>query len=94
MSHPEIDLMVTMERRKDDLRAAEQSRLIHLATSRLEDDRRPVARKTFSWTVFFNPLVRIVGRFMYEFGVRISSWGCRLQVHYANLGDNQPAPCD
>ncbi len=93
MRHPDIEYMVVMERRREELAAAAQSRLVKEA---LEAERLNNGPKKVSLLYrAAQGLALLAGRGLYWFGERIRVWGCRLQYRYALNGmQAEPAPCE
>ena len=95
MSHPDIDYMILMERRRDELAAAAHSRLVKeaLAGKRAASGQRQ--------HVLFRRLgegfMLKLAYFLSRIGDRMIAWSCRLQTRYTLLvedaAENQPSPC-
>jgi hypothetical protein len=90
MNHAEIDHMIIEMRRRDELAAAENSRLVKIAMQAQAKNRAP--GYVFSPGRLFQTVLHYVGQGLYQVGVRIETWGCQLQVRYATAG--RGAPCD
>jgi hypothetical protein len=84
MNHPEIDNMIMQFRRRDELAAAEHSRLVKIARE-VQKENRAIKNSR-------RPHLHLAGQVLYQLGLRILNWGCQLQVRYATGG--QAAPCD
>jgi len=88
MQHPDLDLMIVMERRREELAYAAQSRLIREA-------------RRAGWNTDLQPrwhlsvLVLLVARGLSFLGDRMLNWSCRLQYRYMPLtgAESQPGPC-
>lgn len=87
MNHPDLDYMLMMERRRDDLIAAAQSRLVNDALSvRTEPRMRPPFTLSALILAFAHGLSYI--------GERLLTWSCRLEGRYRILDRNEePNPC-
>jgi hypothetical protein len=90
MNHPEIDNMIMQFRRRDELAAAEHSRLVKIARE-VQKENRAIKNSRRPHLVFQLAL-HLAGQVLYQLGLRIVNWGCQLQVRYATGG--QAAPCD
>ena len=91
MNHPEIDFMVMQVRRRDELAAAEHSRLVKIALE-AHNEKRALS-SGYRPGMIFRLALNLVGQVLYQLGLRIESWGCQLQVRYATSG-GRAAPCD
>ena len=91
MNHSEIDFMVMQARRRDELAAAEHSRLVKIALE-AHNEKRTLSNGNRPDMVFRLAL-HLAGQVLYQLGLRIESWGCQLQVRYATSG-GRTAPCD
>ena len=93
MRHPDFDYMMMMERRREDLAAAEQSRLVKEALEAERQNRGEALRVSLLSRVV-QSLVLGFGRALYWFGERIQVWGCKLQYRFAVAEmRGEPAPC-
>ena len=84
MRHPHLDHYMAVERHQDDLRAAEQYRLLKLAFG----DRKP----RFSIRI----AVLALSRALAYLGEHLLEWSARLQCRYrvlAAASETQPEPC-
>jgi hypothetical protein len=84
MRHPDLDQFMAMERRKDELRAAEHSRLVREA--------RMAAPPPMSLRLAALALSRSLA----FLGAQLLAWSERLQCRYSILtagAENQPEPC-
>lgn len=85
MNHPDLDLFVAMERRKDEMRAAEHSRLVKQA-------QQAAAPRVISMRL----VVLALSRSLAYLGEHMLMWSERLQCRYhlVTAGvENQPGPC-
>ena len=93
MAHPDFDTMLMLERRRNDLAAAEQSRLVKLTLDGQKESSTP--GRAFHPERVYQALLRLAGQGMYLLGMHIQDWGCQLQLRYAAGGQSsQSAPCD
>jgi hypothetical protein len=93
MAHPDFDTMLMLERRRNDLAAAENSQLIKMSLEAQRENR--VTANVFRPGVFFQSVLHLAGQGLYQLGMRIQDWGCQLQVRYATGGrSSSGAPCD
>ena len=93
MSHPDFDTMLMLERRRNDLAAAEHSRLVKM-TLEAQRENRP-ASSGFHAGLILQAILNLAGQGLYQLGMRIQGWGCQLQVRYAIGGrSTSSAPCD
>ena len=93
MSHPDFDTMIMLERRRDDLAAAEQSRMVKIALE-AQDGKQNRRYSTYPGLVY-QSILHLAGQGLYQIGIHIQNWGCQLQVRYAiGAGSSQSAPCD
>jgi hypothetical protein len=91
--NPEFEYMVVMERRRDELAAAENSRLVKQALN-AERERTGLTVHVSLLSRIAQELVLLFGRGLYWFGERIQVWGCRLQYRFAmSEMRGEPAPC-
>ena len=84
MRHPDLDMFMAKERHQDDLRAAEQYRLVKQA----QGDWKP----RYSFRVAALALSRALA----YLGERLLEWSARLQCRYRVLtvaSEGQPVPC-
>lgn len=87
MNHPDLDYLIMMERRRDDLLAAGNSRLVKEAMS---VPLKSHARRPFN----FSMLVLAFARGLSYIGERLLTWSCRLEGRYRMLAGNEgPSPC-
>jgi hypothetical protein len=87
MNHPDLDYMLMMERRRDDLIAAAQSRLVNEALSVRTE---PHMRQLFT----FSTLILAFARGLSYIGEHLLTWSCRLEGRYRILaGNERPNPC-
>lgn len=91
MNHPNLDLMVQSERRKDEMAAAAHYRLVKTVERSTRLHRTPPRLPVYA-------LVVLLARGMAWLGRRLTVWSCRLQQYTAapvmNLpAEEQPAPC-
>jgi hypothetical protein len=91
MNHSEIDFMIMQARRRDELAAAEHSRLVEIALQARNENR--TLRNDLNPDTVFRLALHLAGQVIYQLGLRIESWGCQLQVRYATTG-GRAAPCD
>ena len=92
MRHPDFEFMMMRERQRDDLAAAEQSRLVKAALDAQRANRPAPTPSLLSRVA--QGLVLGFGRALYWFGERIQVWGCRLQYRFAMAElQREPAPC-
>lgn len=87
MNHPDIDYLIVMERRRDELLAAAQSRLVKeaLAVSPVKRARQPF---------HVSRLILAIAHGLSFLGERLLSWSCRLEGRYQALAGNEgPSPC-
>lgn len=85
MRHPHLDSLMAEQRHQDDLRAAEQHRLVKLALG----DRRP------GFSIRLAALA--LSRALAYLGEHLLEWSARLQCRYRVLAaaspETQPEPC-
>ena len=83
MIYPDRDLMVVMERRKDEMRAAEQYRLFHQA------------RGSSKPRVSISLAALALARALAYLGEHFLAWSARLQCRYHRLASPEmlPEPC-
>lgn len=84
MMQPEIDYMVQMERRKDEMRAADQARLVRMAAEQV----KPHGTMRLALVALTLALAFL--------GERMLDWSARLQCRYRILAagsETQPEPC-
>ena len=87
MNHPDIDYLIVMERRRDELIAAAQSRLVKEALVVAPVNR---ARQPFH----VSRLILALARGLSYIGERLLTWSCRLEGRYRVLSSNEgPSPC-
>ena len=91
MNHPEVEYLVMQARRRDELAAAEHSRLVKIALE-AHNEKRALSNGHRPGMVF-GVVLHLAGQVLYQLGLRIESWGCQLQVRYATSG-GRTAPCD
>ena len=93
MAHPDVDTMLMLERRRNDLVAAEHSRLVKISLEARTENR--VASHGFQPGLIVQSILRLAGQGLYALGMRIQGLGCQLQVRYATgAGSSQGAPCE
>ena len=93
MAYPDFDTMLMLARRRDDLAAAEHSRLVKMALD-AQRNNRP-ASNNFHPGLVFQAILLLAGQGLFQLGMRIQGWGCQLQVRYASgSGSSSAAPCD
>ena len=93
MAHPDFDTMLMLERRRNDLAAAEQSRLVKLTLDVKKEAR--ASRREFQLGLVFQSLLGLAGQGLYLVGMHIQGWGYQLQLRYAGASQgSQSAPCD
>jgi len=78
MRHPDIDFMMVMERRRDELAEAEHSRLVKEA---LSYSGRVTVRPPYT----FSPLALALARGLSYTGELLLKWSCRLEGRYRVL---------
>jgi hypothetical protein len=93
MNHPDLDLMIHSERRKDEMAAAEQHRLLKAAGLTAKSSRLHLIPQAP-----LRPLVALLARGMARLGVLLTTWSCRLQQYTAvpvlgEPAEEQPVPC-
>ncbi len=95
MSHPDLDYMIMMERRREELAAAAHSRLVKEAKNAKKSqarEKQPAIRDRLG--EIFTLLLAHVLTFI---GERMLAWSCRLQYRRALLlaarAGKQPNPC-
>jgi hypothetical protein len=88
MNHPDLDLMVQTERRKDEMAAAAHYRLVKA----VEDS---AGMYRIASPSPLRPLVAFLAHGMAWLGSLLTSWSCRLQRYstVSGLPEEQPAPC-
>ncbi len=95
MSHPDIDIMIVMERRREELAEAAQSRLWKEA--RLAQADAGQSQPARSSHVKIRWPVLALARSLSFLGGRLLNWSCRLQYRYETLSgelmENRPSPC-
>jgi hypothetical protein len=94
MRHPDLDLLMVMERRRDELLAAEHSRLVKQARLAAVAATPEAAPKVPG--ISLRPFVVALSRSLAYLGERMLKWSERLQCRYhllAATAENQPGPC-
>ncbi len=93
MRHPDIDFLIAMERRRDELAEAERLRLYRKAQAALAENSLPQPRSRPRLSL--RPLVFALAHSLSFLGDHLLTWSCRLQYRYqiANAAGNQPSPC-
>ena len=91
MTHPDFEYKLMLERRRNDLAAAEYSRLVKIALDAQKENRS--ARNGFHPEILFQSILHLAGQGLTLVGMRIQGWGCQLQVRYAT-GGRSSAPCE
>lgn len=84
MRHPDLDYYMAIERHNDDLRAAEQHRLLMQALG----ERKP--------RISFRVAALALSRALAYLGEHLLEWSARLQCRYRVLAaatETQPEPC-
>ncbi len=90
MTHPDIEYLIAQERMRDDMRIAEQHRLVRAALLEVEGLPQP-RRARFS----LRPLMLALARSLSFIGDRMHAWSCQLEYRYrlaASTG-SQSSPC-
>lgn len=96
MRHPDIDYMMVMERRRDELAEAANQRLVKEAeaANRLNPAR---PQRAFKSRVLVDALMLAFARVLSFAGERMLTWSCRLNSRYQVLveggPEKQPSPC-
>lgn len=103
MRHPDLDYMIVMERRNEELAEAQRYRMIKeaQAASRLENVSEPsrlfiLGRRTLRAG---DEIMLALARFLSFAGGLMLTWSCRLRTHYEMLladsvaSDHRPSPC-
>ena len=95
MSHPDIDFMIVMERRRDELTEAANYRLIKEAES-VKRLNHPVSLQS-RYRQLNETLMLLGARFLSTVGERMLNWSCQLHYHYELLAESsaekRPSPC-
>ena len=92
MKHPDIDFMMVMERRRDELAQAAHSSLLKEADAARTVQSRVVRldRPRFS----LSRLALALARGLSFLGSQMLSWSCRLQYRYEVMTRaDDPSPC-
>ena len=93
MNHTDLDYLIALDRRREEMAAAARSRLAREAVASLKAARRfkTVRRQPFELGVF----VLMIARGLSYLGDRMLNWSCKLQVRYEMLSgvEAQPSPC-
>lgn len=87
MRHPDIDLMMVMERRRDELAEADLSRRFNAALRESAPSSYPTVLRPS-----LRVLILALARSLSFLGGYLLTWSCRLQVRYQAV-ENQPSPC-
>ena len=87
MAHPDFDTMLMLERRRVDLAAAEQSRLVKMTLEAQKENR--TVSNGFHLGLIFQSFLGLAGQGLYQLGRHIQGWGYQLQVRYATGGPEQ-----
>lgn len=94
MGHPDLDYMIAVERRKDEMAQAAQYRLVKEAkmAARMAAGPQPF------WPIrLVDGLLLVAARILSHLGARMLNWGCRLQTRYevvaGVVAENRPSPC-
>lgn len=100
MRHPDLDYMIVMERRKDELAEAQRYRMIKeaQAANRLENGQRSLA---FGRRILHagDEIMLALARFLSFAGGHMLTWSCRLRTRYEMLladsvtSEHRPSPC-
>lgn len=96
MRHPDIDYMMVMERRRDDLADAAHQRLVREAeaANRLNPAR---LQRVPRLRALGDALMLAFARILSFAGERMLTWSCRLNSRYQVLVESgpekQPSPC-
>jgi hypothetical protein len=107
MRHPDLDYLIVMERRKDELEAAARSRLLKEARAANREYNhqaagfvaapRPVSlgRRALRGG---EALMLVLARFLSFTGEHLLTWSCRLQTRYEmliadNISEHRASPC-
>lgn len=95
MRHPDIDYMMVMERRRDDLAEAERYRLIKEARAALQAD--SFTRQPARLRLVRDALLRDVAVFLSLLGQRMLTWSCQLRYRSELMAngatENRASPC-
>jgi hypothetical protein len=95
MTHPDIEYMLMMERRRDDLAAAAHYRMVKEALRGKREQANQPRHTLFSR--LSENLTLWLAHFLSLAGERMLTWSCRLQYRRALLTEDgaepQPAPC-
>lgn len=92
MNHPDIDYMLVMARRRDELAEAAQSRLFAQARAALRENAGEPQRRVSR----LGGALRLgLARVLSWAGEHLLAWSCRLQYRgaLAAADTEQPAPC-
>lgn len=90
MNHPDLDLMVQIERRKEEIAAADNARLVKAAMLSAGKKPKSTTMGLLPQSPLL-PLVVILARVMARLGSLLTLWSCRLQQYSGR--EEQPAPC-
>lgn len=95
MRHPDIDYMMVMERRQDDLAAAALHRFVKEAESG-----KPFQTDQKQHAIFDRlgqALTLWLARLLSRTGERMLAWSCRLKYRYTMItedaAETRPSPC-
>lgn len=95
MRHPDIDYMIVMERRRDELAEAERYRLVKEA--RAAQRAEPVVKRPARLRLLRDVLLRDAALFLSLLGERMLTWSCQLRYRSELLTsgapDNRTSPC-
>lgn len=95
MRHPELDYMMVMERRRDELTEAANYRLLKEArAANRTNSRAPLAVNVRQLR---DALLLFLAQSLSLVGERMLNWSCKLQFRYRMLADSvaeqNPSPC-
>ncbi len=95
MRNPDLDYLVLMERRRDELAEAARSRLIKEAKAAQQQN--VVSMQPRAIPHLRDALMLFFAHLLSRAGGSMLSWGCRLQYRYELLAEGvtekRPSPC-
>ncbi len=94
MKHPDLDYMIEVQRRRDEMAEAAQYRLVNEALSAARANHE---RRTLLITRLSDRLLLVTAQILSYTGGRMLNWSCRLQTRYELLAgagtENRASPC-
>ncbi len=103
MRHPDLDYMIVMERRSEELAEAQRYRMIKEAQAANRLEQTPGSSRLFTLgrraLLAGDEIMLALARFLSFAGGHMLTWSCRLRTHYEMLladsvtSDHRPSPC-